>query len=162
LSTDFVATWLATGLGTGYAPLPGTAGALLGLALALGIARLRLGRRLVVTLLLVILAIPICSTGASYFGGDDHRIVADEMLTLPVATLATPITRHPGMLAGTFLASRLLDGLKPPPAGWMDASHGAVSIVLDDVVSNVWTLALALAAWHWLRRRSDTDHEKRL
>lgn len=159
MANEFVANRLATGFGTGYTSLPGTAGALLGLVLALGIARLRLWRRLVATLLLVILAIRICSSGASHFGGDDHRIVADEMLALPVATLATPITRHPGLLTGTFPASRLLDGLKPPPAGWLDASHGAVSIVLDDVVSNVWTLALALAAWHWLRRRSNSDHQ---
>lgn len=154
MSTDFVANELATVLGLGYTLLPGTAGALVGVVLALGIARLRLWQRLAITLLLIALAIPICSSGASRFGGDDQRIVADEMLTLPVATLALPVSHHPGLLAATFLASRILDGLKPPPARWVAAAHGGTGIVLDDVVSNLWTLALALAIWHWLRRRT--------
>lgn len=154
MNADFSATGLATALGIGYTALPGTASALVGAALALGIARLRLWQRLAITLLLIALAIPICSSGASRFGGDDQRIVADEMLTLPVATLALPVSRHPGLLAGTFLASRILDGLKPPPARWVAGAHGGTGIVLDDVVSNLWTLALAFATWHWLRRRT--------
>ncbi len=160
METDFVANGLATGLGLGYTPLPGTAGALIGVALALGVARLRLWQRCVAALLLIVVAIPICSSGGAHFGGDHSRIVADEMLTFPVATLALPVTAHPGLWVGTFVASRLLDGLKPPPARLAAARHGGTGIVLDDVVSNAWTLVLGLVTWHWLRRRAGLGNRR--
>jgi phosphatidylglycerophosphatase A len=149
---------LAIGLGIGHIPLlPGTAGALVGAVLALGLKNMRLPMRLIVTATLVALAIPICEYGEQVHAvKDDPRIVADELLTFPVATLALSSQHHPALFAGVFVTSRVLDGLKPPPARAAERLRGGVGIVLDDVVANVWTLALSLIAQRWWQRRHDT------
>ena len=153
-------SWLATGLGLGCTPwLPGTAGALAGAVAARAIGRLRARARLPATLAMVVVALPVCTLGDRALPGDDPRIVADELLTFPVATLALPVRRHPGLLAAVFVGSRVLDGLKPPPARAAEGLGGGVGIVLDDVVANVWTLVLALAGWHaWKLRRRAAVH----
>lgn len=154
MSTATISAWLATGLGLGYAPgLPGTAGALGGVLVAIGLAHTRLAARLIAIVALLGLAVPVCGHGARVFGSDDPRIVADELLSFPVATAALPVSRHPGLLAGVFVTSRVLDGLKPPPARAAEQVHGGLGIVLDDVVANAWTLILGVLAWRWWRRR---------
>ena len=151
-------TFLATAGGLGHVPgLPGTAGALAGLVVAMALARLGLPWRTGAAILLVLLAIPVCEHGARAFGGDDRRIVADELLALPVATVALSLTGRPFRLAAVFATSRIMDGLKPPPARLAAARGGGVGIVLDDVVANIWTLFLWMLGvrWHerWRRRR---------
>ena len=150
---ESLAVMMATGGGLGYVPgLPGTAGAAAGLLFAVGLARVRAPLRVGAVVMLVLVAVPVCEYGARAFGGDDTRIVADELLTFPVATAALPVTGRPMLLAGVFVASRILDGLKPPPARVAESLHGGVGIVLDDVVANAWTLLLGLLAWR-IRRR---------
>ncbi|MFP3983649.1 MAG: phosphatidylglycerophosphatase A [Desulfurivibrionaceae bacterium] len=143
--------WLATGLGLGYVPLiPGTAGAIAGVVPAVVMGRQRWGKRLITTVVLVVLAVPVCEYGSQIYGGDDDpRIVADELLTMPVATVALPVSRHPALLAGVFFTSRVLDNLKPPPARAAQRLHGGIGIVLDDVAANIWTLALGLIWWRY-------------
>lgn len=144
------AAWLAHGLGLGHVPLaPGTAGALGGALLALGLARLRRGTRMLVAAALVGVALPICEYGGHNGPEDDPRIVADELLTFPVATAALPLRGHPGRLAGVFVASRALDALKPPPARGAERLGGGLGVVLDDLVSNLYTLALV--TWYGYR-----------
>ena len=150
---ESLAVMMATGGGLGYVPgLPGTAGAAAGLLFAVGLARVRAPLRVGAVVMLVLVAVPVCEYGARAFGGDDMRIVADELLTFPVATAALPVTGRPMLLAGVFVASRILDGLKPPPARVAESLHGGVGIVLDDVVANAWTLLLGMLAWR-IRRR---------
>jgi phosphatidylglycerophosphatase A len=147
-------SWLATALGLGYVPLlPGTAGAAAGLLLAVLLGRLGWRMRVVAVAALAAIAVPICDRGARALGThDDIRIVADEMLTFPVATIAIPVRGHPGLLAATFLVSRALDGIKPPPARRAEALPGGVGVVLDDVVANLWAALLGFAGWRLYRK----------
>lgn len=109
MSIEVVQVFLASGAGLGFTPgLPGTAGAAAGVLLALGLGRLRARLRAGALILLVLVAMPVCEHGARAFGGDDTRIVADELLTFPIATAALPVTGRPVLLAGVFLASRAL------------------------------------------------------
>ena len=146
---------LVSGLGLGHVPLvPGTAGALGGLLLSLAVSRWAVLKQALAALVLVALAIPICASGARVFAEhDDSRIVADELLTFPVATLGLPIRQHPGLLAAVFVTSRAMDGLKPFPARAAESIPGGVGIVLDDVVANAWTLLLCTIGWRSFRRR---------
>lgn len=154
MSLEIVQIFLATGAGLGYTPgLPGTVGAAAGVVPALGLGRLHRGARIGILIVLVLLAMPVCEYGARAFGGDDRRIVADELLTFPVATAALPVAGRLLLVGAVFLASRALDGIKPPPARYFASFHGGVGIVLDDVVANAWTLLLAAGLWRFLYSR---------
>ncbi len=133
-------------------------GALAGVAIAFGLARLRLRWRIPAVALLVVLAIGICEYGkADFEQKDDPRIVADELLTFPVATVALPVARQPGLMAATFLISQGLDGLKPPPASGIESWPGGLGIALDDTVTNLYTLGIMAAVQagrrRWLNRQ---------
>lgn len=151
MTIDDLTSWLATGFGLGYFPLiPGTAGALGGVILSVVISRWRRRAQVAAIAFLLALAIPVCEHGSSnYAGSDDPRIVADELLTFPLATLTLPVRQHPGLLAGVFITSRLLDGIKPPPARTAAQFPGGAGIVLDDAVTNLWTLLIWALGWRW-------------
>lgn len=143
----------------GHVPLmPGTAGGLGGVLLALAVAvavgRLRRRARLLVAAGLVVLAIAVCEYGpTAYAGKDDPHIVADELLAFPLATAASPVRGHPLLLAGLFFSSCILDVFKPPPARAVESLPGGIGIVLDDVVANLWTVLFGLIGWRWHRKR---------
>ncbi|WP_070988960.1 phosphatidylglycerophosphatase A family protein [Halofilum ochraceum] len=153
MSVDSLTMFLATGMGLGHVPgLPGTAAAIAGAVLAVGLGLMRRRARLAATLALVVLAVPVCEYGGRTLGGDDTRIVADELLTFPIATAVLPVNHHPGLFVGVFLTSRILDGLKPPPARAAQRLHGGLGIMLDDAVSNLWSLALGAIGWRAWKR----------
>ena len=153
---DGLAGWLAIGLGLGYVPLiPGTAGALGGVIFSVASSRLLPWAQVLVAAALVAVAVPLCEYGSLNYGGiDDPRIVADELLAFPVATVALPIRHHPVLLACVFTISRMLDAIKPFPADTAELLPGGMGIVLDDVVTNAWTLLFGLIGWRWYQRRS--------
>ncbi len=155
ISVDDVVGWLAIGFGLGHLPLlRGTAGAMGGIVLSVAISRFRPRAQVLVVAALVALAIPVCEYGSlTHGGGDDHRIVADELMVFPLATIGLPIRQHPGLLVGVFITSRLLDGIKPPPARSAELLPGGVGIVLDDAVANLWTLLIWSLGILWHRRR---------
>ena len=154
MNPDTPVWWVATGFGLGQLPwLPGTAGAALGLLFALALDRLSFRRRLLAVMSLLVLAWVVCESAWRLTGYDDPRIVADEWLPLPVATVALPVSRHPALLAAAFIVSRVFDAVKPPPAGAVEKLHGGIGMVLDDVFANLWSLLLVFVGWRVWRRR---------
>ena len=147
--------WLGTVLGLGLSPvLPGTVGALPGAAVAWGLSRLGVARQAVVVVLLGALAVPVAGGAEREFAGhDDGRIVIDEMVTLPVATLGLPCARHPVLLAVAFVASRSFDIVKPGPVTRAEAVPGGLGIVLDDAVASLLALPFGWLAYFLLYRR---------
>lgn len=141
-----VLVWIATGLGLGLVPLlPGTTGAILGTPISFYASRVSVRSQLAIAISLTLVAIPICHGAAREFESeDDPRIVADEFLTFPIATVGLPCAKHPALLCTAFVTSRVLDYVKLPPAAQAQEVHGGVGIVLDDAVSNLYTLG---ACW---------------
>ena len=135
---------LATGLGLGYMPVAsGTFGTLLGIPIAAALAGLPLPFAALLAILLPAVAIPICSHAERTFGRkDDGRIVADEYLTFPLSVLGIPWLLHPWLLGVAFVAHRVLDIVKPAPARQAQALPGGVGIVIDDVISSLYALAV--------------------
>lgn len=147
---------LATGFGIGHVPwIPGTFGALLGIPLALWLARAAWWRQLLIVALIALLAVPVCDVAERHFGiKDDGRIVADETAAFPLAVLGLPVARHPGLLAFAFASSRVFDWVKPPPVNRAEALHGGTGIVLDDVLASLYALFVNVFAWRvFLRLR---------
>lgn len=155
VSSDNAMVMLSIGLGLGCVPLiPGTAGALGGILLSLLISRLSITKQVIAVALLIIVAIPISEYGENYFATKDApSIVADELLTFPLATIGLPVHQHPVMLAGIFMTNRIIDWTKPPPARAAESLPGGVGIVLDDVVASLWTLLVFSIGWQWYRRQ---------
>lgn len=144
---------LATGFGLGLSPVAsGTAGALLGVAIVSAMAPLGWVWQAVLAVGMVLLAVPICGKAETYFGRkDDRRIVADEYLAFPLCALGLPLAEHPWLLAAAFVTNRLLDIIKPPPAKQAQKIQGGAGVVLDDVISSLYALAVNHAIW-WVVR----------
>ncbi len=146
-------TLIATGFGLGYSPIAsGTTGSLPGLLIVIAMAELGLALQIALALVLSIVAIPICSAAEGVFGKkDDGRIVADEYLTFPLCTLGLPWISHPWLLAVAFVTNRVMDIIKPPPARQAQNLSGGLGIVLDDVASSLYALALNhIFWWAWV------------
>ena len=141
---------LAFGLGTGLTPkAPGTAGSLLGVAIAWWTVPLGLELRLLVAIVLILSGFWLCGEAARRIGVHDHPgIVWDEMAGMYLLLLAAP----PGIVAWAlgFGLFRLFDIWKPWPI--RDLDHrlgGGPGIMLDDLVAALYA-AVLLAFGGWL------------
>ena len=132
--------FLAFGLGTGLSPVaPGTAGSLVGLALAWGTADIPLISRLVVAVALIVSGVWICGESARRIGVHDHPgIVWDEIAGIYAALLVVP----PPLWAWAFGFGlfRLFDVWKPWPIRDLDHRlKGGLGIMLDDLMAALYT-----------------------
>lgn len=79
---------------------------------------------------------------------DPGWVVIDEVAGQWVAMLGLGAASWAGLLAA-FLGFRLLDIWKPGPVGWGDRQHGAVGIMVDDLIAGA-LVAAALVAVRWV------------
>lgn len=144
-----IAVLFASGLGFGLSPVAsGTVGSFLGVLIVLAMAPLALMWQIVMAVVLALVAIPLCSVAEDFYGKkDDGRIVADEYLTFPICVLGLPWLEHTWLLGVAFVVNRVLDIIKPPPARQVQALHGGIGIVLDDVISSSYALAVTHGLW---------------
>jgi len=78
------------------------------------------------------------------YGQDPGEVTIDEVLGMWVSLLFLPKTIV--VAASAFFIFRILDIVKPFPARRFDNLHGGVGVMLDDVVSAIYTnLLLQLA-----------------
>ncbi len=136
---------LATGAGAGYVPVaPGTAGSLLGAAIALPLLKLPWPAFLGVTLLLTAVAVFVATRMAEALGqADPSVVVIDEVVGMWCAALLLP--PRPYDLAAVFLLFRAFDVVKPLWIPMLERLPGGWGIVADDVAAGL----LARATW-WL------------
>ncbi len=131
---------LAFGLGSGLSPVaPGTAGSLVGLALAWGTAELPIIARILVAIALIAIGVWLCGECARRIAVHDHPgIVWDEIAGIYVALLVAP----PSVWAWAFGFGlfRLFDVWKPWPIRDLDHRlKGGLGIILDDLVAALYT-----------------------
>lgn len=143
---DRLTLFLATGFGISLiVPFaPGTFGSLPGIALAYAIAILPPWAQIPLCLALTLLAVPICERAEAILGiRDDGRISADEWMLYPVAFVGIPILSLPWWSMAVFFAIvRIVDIIKPPPAKGLQVLPGGRGIVVDDLVANLYALAI--------------------
>lgn len=131
---------LAFGLGSGLAPVaPGTAGSVVGAALAFVTVALPLTVRLMVAIALISIGIWLCGESARRLGRHDHPgIVWDEIAGMYLSLLAVPLSIW--LWALCFAVFRLFDILKPWPIRDLDHRlKGGLGIMLDDLVAALYT-----------------------
>ena len=136
----------ASGFGTGYAPVAsGTVGTLVGIPLVLALDPLRTLSAFLYLLTFVAAVAAACWVAEHaervLDKHDSGIIVIDEIVGYFGAMLFVPVTAP--NLAVAFFVFRALDVLKPYPAGAIDARMpGGAGVVLDDVVSGLYTCAV--------------------
>jgi phosphatidylglycerophosphatase A len=141
---------LATAGGAGYAPkAPGTAGAAVGVVLALALARW--GMLPYTAAAAVLLAVGIWAAGEAeraFARHDDGRIVIDEVVGQLVALLPLAAcgpfgaARDAALAVAGFAAFRLFDIWKPGPVRWAERLAGGTGVMADDVVAGALGAAL--------------------
>ena len=155
-SADYVALAVAT-CGVGYLPLaPGTWGSLLALVFYFVLHRqwfpqTDLPPSAIYTFLLVqlvtVLAVTVIGTWAASRTErvlrikDPGKVVVDEVAGQLIALLAVPagIWRgFPVTVLSAFILFRLFDIVKPYPARKLEAMHGGLGIMADDLVAGLY------------------------
>lgn len=123
----------------GYFPVaPGTVGSVAGLGVyalvvASGTAWLQ------VAVIVVVFAVGAWSATIAerYFGGiDPGPVVVDEVLGMLVTLAFVPVGVK-GAIIG-FLVFRVLDMVKPFPAGRLERLHGGIGVMADDAAAAVY------------------------
>jgi phosphatidylglycerophosphatase A len=132
------AAWLATGLGAGlWSPAPGTVGAAIGSLVAWGIGSLASPAWQIVTIVALNLAgILLCTAAGRALGGakDHQAIIWDEIVSMPIVFLLTPLDSWTIALAG-FGLHRLFDITKPPPARQLERLPDGLGVMADDWIA---------------------------
>ncbi len=138
---------LASGGFVGHVPgAPGTAGSALALALWWVIPGLSGLPLAALVLILVVIGVPVSTAAEDHYGRDGRPIVIDEIAGFFVSVLALPKTWE--IALASFFLFRLLDVLKPFPAGRSQMLRGGWGVVADDVIVGVYTNALVRGG-HW-------------
>jgi phosphatidylglycerophosphatase A len=131
---------VATGLGSGYAPVAsGTAGSLVGLAIAWPLLTLLpLWGYLAATAAVSGLGVVAAGRAETLFGSKDPgRIVIDEIAGMLVTLIGVPPTWP--LLAAGFLLFRVFDILKPFPCRWAERRlPGGLGVMTDDLLAGAY------------------------
>ena len=135
--------FVALGFGSGLSPwAPGTAGTVIAIPLYLLINTLDVSVYLMITALVSLSGIWVCSYTAKKLNIHDHpSIVIDEIAGYLITMIMAP-AGWLWVLLG-FILFRFFDILKPWPISWIDKKvRGGFGIMLDDIVAG---LAAALS-----------------
>jgi phosphatidylglycerophosphatase A len=149
-----VALFIATVGGAGYFPFaPGTVGSLAGAVVYLLTRHLEPGIQVGLFAAICVVGTWASTVAARHFGREDPGHVVVDEVAGQLATLLLLDVGLLGTLAG-FLIFRVLDIIKPWPANRLEALHGGLGIMADDVMAGAygWVLLWVLVyLFPWLR-----------
>lgn len=131
--------WLATGFGSGLAPVaPGTFGTLAAIPFYWFLADLPISVFCAIIVIASIAGIWICNSATKAIGQPDHgSIVWDEFVGLWITMIAVPKSWL--WIAVGFLVFRFFDIIKPWPIRWFDRYvKGGLGIMIDDIVAGIF------------------------
>ncbi len=147
---DRFIVWLASACYIGYFPrAPGTAGTVVGVLVYILFSSLVIPIYMLSLAAAFFLAWWVSGRAEVIFARKDSpQIVIDEVVGYLVTMTLLPRTLTTVM--GGFLFFRVLDIIKPPPAGFIDRRmQGGLGVVLDDVVAGLYANFLLQAIAHW-------------
>ena len=137
---------IATAGGVGLIPTaPGSFGALVGIALWVGVAALSLPAAIGAWSLLLALSIWASGRAQQALGEDDGRIVIDEVAGQVTALMFLPVRLDVGLVG--FALFRLLDIWKPAPIRIFESLPGGAGVVADDIAAGVAANFVGQVLW---------------
>jgi phosphatidylglycerophosphatase A len=141
----FIPKAFASGLFSGYSPVAsGTVGSAVGLAIYWIPGFEHPVIMAVASIVVFILGVRTSDAMEKVYGHDPGEVTIDEVLGMWISLMLLPKTI--AVSGAAFFIFRILDIVKPYPARRFDSLHGGKGIMLDDVVSALYTNLLLQAA----------------
>ena len=148
---DYLAMQIATACCAGYLPkAPGTAGAVVGVFIYLGMQAEGAMAYFPHAILLVLFAGTLAAHRVeNFWGHDSQRIVIDEVVGQMIAFILSARTPHSGVSTFVgFVLFRLFDIAKPFPIRRLEKLPGGIGVMADDVGAGIYALGcLTLAQY---------------
>ena len=133
--------FIGSGFFTGYFPVAsGTVGSLAAIVIYLIPGFEKLFVIIPATLVIVFYGIYIGTKFETEYGKDPAQCTIDEVAGTWISLIALP--KSIGIIIATFLLWRILDIIKPPPARNLESLKGGLGIMIDDVISGIYTLII--------------------
>ena len=143
---------VATGLGTGYAPIAsGTFGTLVGIPVVMLLSLTHPIIYMLATVALLLVGIRVSDFAEEYYQeSDSGKIVIDEIVGYMVTMLLVPVNWM--TLTAAFFVFRFFDIVKFWPARAIDQGHmGGAGVMLDDVAAGLYgCILMQFIARLWL------------
>ena len=93
-----------------------------------------------ITVVFFLYGISLGSKFEAKYGKDPAQCTIDEFVGTWISFIALP--KMMGIIIATFFLWRILDIIKPPPARNLEKLKGGMGIMIDDVVSGLYTLII--------------------
>jgi len=132
---------IGSGLYSGFSPVAsGTAASLVALLIYFIPHFEQLYIIVPVSILFFLYGIPLGTKFEKIYGKDPKQCTIDEFIGMWISLIALPKTA--GIALTAFFVWRILDIIKPPPARKLEKINGGFGIMIDDVVSAIYTLLI--------------------
>ena len=133
--------FIGSGFYTGYSPyISGTVGSLAALIIYLIPGFEQLFIIIPAIIIFMVYGIYVGTKFESKYGKDPAQCTVDEVVGMWISLVALPKTV--GIVVAVFFLWRILDIIKPPPARNLERLKGGLGIMIDDVVSGIYTLII--------------------
>lgn len=90
-----------------------------------------------VIIVFTLIGIPISTKFEKFYGKDPKECTIDEVVGTWISYLFLP--KNPIIILAAFILWRILDIIKLPPANYIDKKGGGLAIMLDDIISGLYT-----------------------
>jgi phosphatidylglycerophosphatase A len=141
LKINFFEKFIGSGFYTGYFPVAsGTVGSFAAILIYLIPGFEQLFVIIPAIIIFVLYGIFLGNKFEIIYGKDPSECTVDEVVGTWISLLALPKTI--GIIVAAFLIWRILDIIKPPPARGLEKLKGGLGIMIDDVVSGIYTLII--------------------
>ena len=139
MKINFVEKLFGSGFYTGFSPIvSGTVGSLAAIAIYLIPGFENLYVIVPAALIFLIYGVFVGDKFENQYGKDPSECTIDEIVGTWISLIGLPKTVW--IVTITFLVWRILDIIKPPPARNIEKIKGGLGIMLDDVISGIYTL----------------------
>ena len=137
---DFFVKFFATCFSLGYSPIfPGAVGVAFGVLIAYLVHPLPLFNKILITLILIILAVPLSTKAEKLFQKKDcKKIIIDEVVGVLIATIWFANLSVVMFISILFIYG-LFDAIKIYPANVSEKLYGGWGIVIDDIIAGIYT-----------------------
>lgn len=135
---------IATGFGAGYFPYgPGTMGAILAMAIYIGLSFTLSYSSLFIVLLALIVVFTVLgvwsgTVSEKYWGEDPSRVVVDEMVGQWIVMTAIPQSLGWKYILASLILFRFFDIVKPLGVRKMEQLGGGLGIMADDILAGIY------------------------
>ena len=141
MKINFFEKFIGSGFFTGYSPIAsGTVGSIAAVLIYLIPGFEQLFIIIPSIIIFLVYGIYLGNKFEVHYGKDPAQCTVDEVVGTWISLLALPKTF--GIIVVAFLIWRILDIIKPPPVRSFEKLKGGLGIMIDDVVSGIYTLII--------------------